>query len=222
MPGKFSKPFVIGVAGGTGSGKSTLVERICDVVGMKQVALIPHDRYYRSQDKLPMEERLKTNYDHPNSLDTELLISQLANLCTGKSIKMPIYDFAHHTRAKKTETVTPKPVIILEGILIFSDKALREMCDLRVFVDTDADVRFGRRLQRDVLERGRTYEFGIQQYLTMSKPMHEEFVEPSKRFADVIIPEGGKNQRALSLFDSYLHQHLALVAKASAVDNAQA
>jgi len=216
------KPFIIGVAGGTGSGKTTLVERICEVVGLDSVVLLSHDRYYRSQDHLPMEERLKTNYDHPNSLETELMIKHLKQLKQGKPAVVPMYDFTQHTRAAETQTVQPQPVIIIEGILIFSDKQLREQCDLRVFVDTDADVRFGRRLLRDVQERGRTFEFGIKQYLNMSKPMHEEFVEPSKRFADIIVPEGGKNDRALALFDSYLRQQLTLVATASAGDNAQA
>jgi uridine kinase len=216
------QPFIIGVAGGTGSGKTTLVERICEVVGEKNVLLISHDRYYRSQDHLPLEERLKTNYDHPNSLETDLLVKHVKNLLADKSVRLPRYDFANHTRAKGTDTAEKKAVIIIEGILIFADETLRELCDLRVFVDTDADVRFGRRLLRDVQERGRTFEFGIQQYLSMAKPMHEEFVEPSKKFADIIVPEGGKNERALRLFDSYLRQHLALVGDEISVDNATA
>lgn len=216
------KPFIIGVAGGTGSGKTTLVERICNVVGEEQMVLISHDRYYRSQDHLPMEERFKTNYDHPNSLETDLLVQHLDLLRQGKTVHLPVYDFTQHTRSPETTPVTLQPVIIIEGILIFADKTLREQCDLRVFVDTDADVRFGRRLLRDVQERGRTFEFGIEQYLNTTKPMHEEFVEPSKKFADVIIPEGGKNVRALRIFDSYLRQHLTLVANGANEDNAQA
>lgn len=214
------QPFIIGVAGGSGSGKTTLVERIREVVGEENVLLISHDRYYRSQDHLEMSERLKTNYDHPNSLETELLVEQLRKILHGETVSLPVYDFSQHTRDTKTDSAGSKPVIIIEGILIFADKTLREECDLRVFVDTDSDVRFGRRLLRDVRERGRTFEFGIEQYLSMTKPMHEEFVEPSKKHADIIVPEGGKNERALRLFDSYLRQHLALVATARKEDNA--
>lgn len=194
-----SKHFIIGVAGGSGSGKTTVVANLIKVLKDKSVVCISHDNYYRSQDSLPMSERVKTNYDHPNALETSLLISQLKQLVTGQAVDKPIYDFALHTRSKNTEKSHPAKVIIVEGILIFESPELRNLFDLKVFVDTDADVRVLRRIERDIKERARTLEFVIDQYLKFTKPMHDQFVEPSKRYADIIVPEGGHNTAALDL-----------------------
>ncbi len=205
------KMYVIGVAGGSGSGKSTVVKNILQLAGPENTLLLQHDNYYRRQDHLPLEERPKTNYDHPDSLETSLLVEHIRALREGHAIEMPLYDFVHHTRSNTTTTVSPQPVILIDGILIFNDPQLRELCDLRIFVDTDADVRLARRLERDVAERGRTYEFGIHQYLTFTRPMHLQFVEPSKRFADIIIPEGGFNTQALSVVSAFIKQKLSNV-----------
>lgn len=200
---------IIGVAGGSGSGKSTTVKNIADLAGEKNVLLIRHDDYYKSQDHIPVEDRPKTNYDHPESLDTALLVQHLRQLLSGKPIEMPQYDFVAHTRSTKTKRVTPKPIILLDGILLFSDERVRELCHLKIFVDTDADVRLARRLLRDVAERGRTYEFGIEQYLTFTRPMHLQFVEPSKRYADIIIPEGGFNSQAMNVLSAHIREIIA-------------
>lgn len=203
--------YVIGVAGGSGSGKSTVVKNILDIAGEENTLLLQHDNYYRAQDHLALEERPKTNYDHPDSLETSLLVDHLTQLREGKTVKMPQYDFVTHTRSSNTISISPKPVILLDGILIYTDERLRELCDLRIFVDTDSDVRLARRLLRDVAERGRTYEFGIEQYLTFTRPMHLQFVEPSKRYADIIIPEGGFNTQALSVVSAFITQKLSQV-----------
>lgn len=202
---KVTTPFIIGVAGGSGSGKTTIAERLA-AMAKEQSVIISHDAYYRDQHQLSMTQRHAVNYDHPNSLDTELLVQHLQQLKARQSIERPTYDFVAHTRAALTQTIEPYPVIIVEGILLFSDPELRQLFDLKIFVDTEADVRFIRRLQRDVADRGRTPESVIEQYLSTVRPMHLEFVEPSKRFADVIIPEGGHNDQALELLAARVHR----------------
>ena len=188
-----SKPLIIGVAGGSGSGKTTVVREIVRNIGRNHVSVIHHDSYYRDVKHLPFEERVKINYDHPDSLETSLLIRHLQQLNDDHAVEIPIYDFAGHMRAPETERVEPRKVIIVDGLLILWDKELRSMMDIKVFVDTDSDLRFIRRLSRDIQERGRSAESVIEQYITFVRPMHMEFVEPSKRYADVIIPEGGHN-----------------------------
>jgi uridine kinase len=190
---------VIGVAGGTASGKTTVVQAILDRVGRERIAHIQHDSYYKDLSHLPLEQRRQFNFDHPNALDTELLIQHLQELRQGHSVEVPTYDFATYCRLPQTRTVYPKPVVILDGILILSEAALRELIDVKLYVDTDADLRLIRRMERDVTERGRTVESVMQQYLATVRPMHLEFVEPSKRYADVIIPLGGHNVAALEL-----------------------
>ncbi len=184
---------VVGVAGGTGSGKTTLADIILDSIGRDQIAYLPHDAYYRDQKDLPFEERAKVNYDHPDSLETELLIEHIHQLKNSQVVEMPVYDFTTHSRDQKTVRVEPKPVILVEGILIFVEKELRHLFDMKIYVDTDADIRFIRRLTRDIKERGRTVQSVIDQYLQTVRPMHLEFVESSKRYADIILPEGGLN-----------------------------
>lgn len=193
------KPFVIGVAGGSGSGKTTVVRRIVESLGDDQVSLIEHDRYYRPRDDLRLEERAALNYDHPDALDTELMVRHVQALKAGQSVDVPVYDFTRYARLTTTETVHPRRAIIVEGILVFVDAALRALMDIKVFVDTDDDTRFIRRLQRDVAERGRTMESVIDQYQSTVKPMHLEFVQPSKRYADIIIPQGGHNAVAVEM-----------------------
>jgi uridine kinase len=191
--------FVIGVAGGSGSGKTTVVRRIVDSLGPEHVTLLDHDRYYRDRNDLRLEERASLNYDHPDALETDLLVQHVRQLKGGTPVDVPQYDFTRHARLSETETFQPRRVLIVEGILVFTDAALRELMDIKVFVDTDSDTRFIRRLQRDVAERGRTMESVIDQYQSTVKPMHLEFVEPSKRYADVIIPLGGHNTVAVDL-----------------------
>ncbi len=193
------KPVIVGVAGGTGSGKTTVSYAILERVGRDRIAYIQHDSYYRDLSHLPPEERARVNFDHPDALENDLLIRHLQQLIAGRPAEIPIYDFTTHTRRKETRTVLPHRVILLEGILIFADKMLREMMDVKIFVDTDADLRFIRRLGRDIAERGRTMESVIRQYLETVRPMHLEFVEPSKRYADIIIPEGGFNTIAIDM-----------------------
>ncbi len=190
---------VVGISGGTGSGKTTLSELILEKIGREKIAFLPHDAYYREQKLLPIEERAKVNYDHPDSLETELLIKHIEQLKAGQAIEMPQYDFTIHSRKEVTLRVYPKRVILVEGILIFVEKALRNMFDMRIYVDTDADIRFIRRLTRDVEERGRSVQSVINQYLQTVRPMHLEFVENSKRYADIIVPEGGMNAVALDM-----------------------
>ncbi len=192
-------PFVIGVAGGSGSGKSTVVQNLLAVLRGTSTVVLQHDNYYRDQSELPMEDRVKTNYDHPASLETDLLVEHIRALRAGSTIEQPQYDFVNHTRSADVSAVEPARVIIVEGILIFEHEALRNECALKVFVDTDDDIRFIRRLERDIEERGRTADSVIAQYLATVRPMYQQFVWPSKRFADVIIPEGGFNQVALDL-----------------------
>jgi len=191
--------FVIGVAGGSGSGKTTVVRRIVDSLGPEQVTLLDHDRYYRDRNDLRLEERAALNYDHPDALETDLLVKHVRALKHGEAVDVPQYDFTRHARLSQTETFQPRRALIVEGILVFTDAALRDLMDIKVFVDTDSDTRFIRRLQRDVAERGRTMESVVDQYQSTVKPMHLEFVEPSKRYADVIIPLGGHNTVAVDL-----------------------
>ena len=192
-------PLVIGIAGGSGSGKTTVAQGILQRVGPDRIAFIQHDSYYKDLSELPPTQRSEINFDHPNSLETELLIKHIASLRDGKSVEVPIYDFSTDSRTNQTFTIQPRNVIIVEGILIFTEAALRKMLDVKIFVDTDPDLRFIRRLERDIAERGRATESVIKQYLSTVRPMHLEFVEPSKRYADVIIPEGGFNSAALDM-----------------------
>lgn len=192
-------PLVIGIAGGSGSGKTTVAQAILQRVGPDRIAFLQHDSYYKDLSGLPPTQRAEVNFDHPNSLETELLIEHIATLRDGKPVEVPIYDFSTHSRTAATFTVQPRRVILVEGILIFTEAALRELFDVKIFVDTDSDLRLIRRLERDIAERGRTAQSVIKQYQTTVRPMHLEFVEPSKRYADVIIPEGGFNTAALDM-----------------------
>ena len=198
---------VIGIAGGTGSGKTTLTNRLKERFG-KDISVIRHDDYYRSQDDISFEERVKTNYDHPDSFETDLLIEHLKQLKNGHSIECPIYSFSEHTRTKDTRKIDPTKVIIVEGILIFQNPELLNMLDIRIFVDTDPDVRILRRILRDVKERGRSLDSVVTQYLATVKPMHEQFVEPSKRNADIIVLEGGYNLVALDMIIQRIQGHV--------------
>lgn len=193
-----NKPMIVGVAGGTGSGKTTLAQHIADAFG-DSVTVIAHDSYYHLQVGMTYEQRCLTNYDHPAAFETDLLCAHLDALCRGESVDVPVYDYTIHNRSDKTVRVEPKPLIVLEGILIFSEEALRDRMDLRIFVDTDADERILRRIARDTKERARSLDSVISQYLTTVKPMHEAFVEPFKRYADVIVPGGGNNPVALDM-----------------------
>lgn len=192
-------PIIIGIAGGTGSGKTTVANVILDAVGRDRIAYLPHDAYYRDLTDLPPAQKIEINFDHPNSLETELMIEHVKALKKGKAVDIPVYDFSTHSRTEETVRVEPQRVIIVEGILIFAERQLRELFDMKLFVDTDPDIRFIRRLERDIAERGRTMDMVIQQYLGTVRPMHLEFVDPSKRYADVIIPEGGLNQVAMDM-----------------------
>ncbi len=192
-------PIVIGIAGGSGSGKTTVAKEIMARVGADRIAFLPHDSYYRDFGNLSFSERVKINFDHPDSLETDLLIEHIRQLRAGYPVELPIYDFKTHSRTAKTIRVEPQPVILVDGILIFAEPELRRMFDVKIFVDTDPDIRFIRRLQRDISERGRTVESVIAQYQNTVRPMHLEFVEPSKRYADVIIPEGGFNIVAMDM-----------------------
>lgn len=194
-----STPLVIGIAGGSGSGKTTLANLILDRVGRERIAYLPHDAYYKDLSALPPNQRTAINFDHPDSLDTELLIEHVRALIAGESVEIPLYDFKTHTRTTQTIRVDPRPVVMVEGILIFADRELRQLLEVKIFVDTDADIRFIRRLDRDLRERGRTTDYVVRQYLSTVRPMHMEFVEPSKRYADVIVPEGGMNAVAMEM-----------------------
>ena len=200
---------VIGSAGGSGSGKTTLTNQIAAQF-MEQVTVIKHDNYYKAHDDMDYEERCRLNYDHPNAFDTELMIEHLKALKKGESIECPIYDYTIHNRSKDTITITPNKVIIVEGILIFENQELCNQMDIRIYVDTDADLRIIRRIQRDVMERARSLESVINQYINTVKPMHEQFVEPSKKHANVIVPEGGYNQAAMEMIQNHIKNHLKM------------
>lgn len=192
-------PLVIGIAGGSGSGKTTLAQLIRERVGKEHIAYLPHDAYYKDLRNLPPNQRALINFDHPNSLETELLTFHIQELRAFRPIDLPVYDFKNHIRTEAFIHIEPKPVIMVEGILIFTEVALRNLFDVKVFVDTDSDLRFIRRLERDIIERGRNTESVVKQYLSTVRPMHQEFVEPTKRYADVIVPEGGLNTVAMEM-----------------------
>lgn len=194
-----NRPVVIGIAGGSGSGKTSVTNSIYEVFKEHSVVVIEQDYYYKDQSDLAFEERLETNYDHPLAFDTDLLIEHVNELLERRAIEKPVYNYALHTRSEETIAIAPKDVIILEGILVLEDERLRELMDIKLFVDTDADLRIIRRLMRDINERGRTIDSVIEQYLTVVRPMHNQFIEPTKRYADVIIPEGGQNEVAIDL-----------------------
>ena len=200
---------VIGIAGGTGSGKTTLTNQIAAQF-IEQVTIIKHDNYYKAHDDMDYEERCRLNYDHPNAFDTELMIEHLKALKNGETIECPIYDYTIHNRSKDTITIVPNKVIIVEGILIFENQELCDLMDIRIFVDTDADLRILRRIQRDVMERARSLESVINQYINTVKPMHEQFVEPSKKHANVIVPEGGYNQAAMEMIQNHIKNQLKM------------
>ena len=202
-------PLVIGIAGGSGSGKTTVAQAILQRVGPDRISFLQHDAYYKDLSGLPLAQRIEVNFDHPNSLDSELLTQHIRDLRDGRSVEVPIYDFSHHSRTTKTYTVQARGVILVEGILIFAEPSLRDLFDVKIYVDTDSDLRLIRRLQRDITERGRTTESVIKQYLNTVRPMHLEFVEPSKRYADVIIPEGGFNTAALDMVVARIETMLA-------------
>ncbi len=199
---------VLGVAGGTGSGKTTVARAILDAVGADRIAWLEQDAYYRDVDWTGPEELAEHNFDHPEALDHELLLTHVAALKSGQLVEAPIYDFVTHRRTTETRTVEPHPVVLVEGILLFAEPRLRRLLDFKIFVDTDADVRFIRRLERDLRERGRSLDSVIRQYLDSVRPMHLEFVEPSKRWADVIVPQGGENQVALAMVVARVEQLL--------------
>ena len=192
-------PIVFGIAGGSGSGKTTLARLILERVGKENIAYLPHDAYYKDLSELPHNQRVAINFDHPDSLENDLLFEHIIRLRNYQPIDLPIYDFKNHARTDKIQRVEPRSVILVEGILIFADPTIRKLLDVKVFVDTDADLRFIRRLERDIEERGRTTENVVRQYLATVRPMHLEFVEPSKRYADVIVPEGGLNAVAMEM-----------------------
>jgi uridine kinase len=193
------KPLIIGIAGGTGSGKSTFARKVADALDASSVAFIDMDAYYHSYDQLSLEERRKINWDHPNSVDWELLLAHLRTLASGRDIRKPVYDFVDHLRRQETVPLRAAEVVVIDGILLFTDARLRDLCDVKVFVDADADIRLIRRLRRDIVERGRPLDEIVEQYLTTVQPMHLEFVEPSKRYADVIVPRGGHNEVAIEM-----------------------
>ncbi|MGB8953962.1 MAG: uridine kinase [Tumebacillaceae bacterium] len=193
------RPMLIGIAGGTGSGKTSVAREITRNIDPDNIVLIEQDNYYRDQSHLTMSQRVLTNYDHPHAFDNDLLLQHLSTLLDGQPIEKPIYNFAEHTRAQITERVEPKQVVILEGIMVLEDERLRNLMDIKIFVDTDADVRIIRRILRDIKERGRSIESVVEQYMGVVRPMHMQFIEPSKKFADLIIPEGGKNMVAIDV-----------------------
>lgn len=200
---------IIGICGGTGSGKTTVANRILESVSASEVVFIQQDSYYRNLTDLPIDYRHIANFDHPDALDNDLLVNHVRRLKSGEAVELPVYDFKTHTRMNETQHVDPKPIVIVEGILIFADPRLLEQMDIKVFVDTPDDVRFIRRLRRDLAERGRTVESVIEQYIATVRPMHMQFVEPSKRHADVIIPEGGHNLVSIDLLSGKIRERLA-------------
>ncbi len=207
---------IIGIAGGTGSGKTTLANKLKEHFGEDEAILVSHDNYYKRHDDMPFEERRRLNYDHPDAFDTELMLYQLKELKSGHCVQCPTYDYTVHNRAEATIPLSPAPVILVEGILLFVDPALCDLFDIKIFVDTDADERILRRILRDVNERGRTLDSVVEQYLTTVKPMHEAFVEPSKRKADLIVPQGGENEAAQQMLMRYIENHLHHIRKQNA------
>jgi uridine kinase len=201
-------PLVIGVAGGSGSGKTTVMEAILERVGRERIALLPHDSYYHDLSHLPIDQRARVNFDHPDSFDNPLYLSHLDALVQGEVVAMPTYDFTTYVRLSETVVVPPQPVILIEGILIFADAALRSRMSIKLYVDAESDLRIIRRIQRDTASRGRTVESVIEQYLRSVRPMHLEFVEPSKRYADIIIPNGGQNQIAIDMVAARIERML--------------
>ena len=202
------KPIIIGVAGGTASGKTTVSQNILQAVDTEHLAYLEHDAYYRDLSHLPLEQRREFNFDHPDALENELLIAHLEKLLQGQLVQVPVYDFATYIRTDQLNIIKPRPIILVEGILIFVDKQLREMMDIKIYVDAPADLRFIRRLKRDISERGRSVNLVIEQYLETVRPMHLEFVEPSKRYADVIIPRGGRNVKAIDMIVAQIQRML--------------
>ncbi|GMA07551.1 uridine kinase [Tetragenococcus halophilus subsp. flandriensis] len=202
------QPIIIGVTGGSGSGKTSVSQAILNHFPNHSIMMLEHDSYYKDQSDLPFEERLKTNYDHPFAFDTDLLIDHLHKLLNYEAVEKPVYDYVAHTRSKQVEIQEPKEVIILEGILILADERLRNMMDIKVYVDTDDDIRIIRRIKRDIEERGRTLDSVINQYLTVVKPMYHQFIEPTKRYADVVVPEGGQNHVAIDLINTKINTFL--------------
>lgn len=202
------RAYTIGICGGSGSGKSTVTRRIVEAFGNDHIVVIEQDSYYRDQTHLPYEERIQTNYDHPDAFDTSLMVSQIRSLQQGKPIEKPLYDYTRYTRKTETVRVEPRPILILEGILLFFDRGLRDTMDLKVYVETDADVRILRRIRRDMKERGRTLDSVIDQYLETVRPSHLQFVEPSKRYADIIFPDGGYNEVGIDLLVARLQREL--------------
>jgi uridine kinase len=200
---------IIGICGGTGSGKTTVANRILQAVGAHEVAFIQQDSYYRDLDRMPLDLRRQVNFDHPDAIDNDLLVEHVRSLRAGETVELPIYDFKNHARRPETLRLEPKLITILEGILIFAEQRLLDEMDIKVFVDTPDDIRFIRRLRRDIVERGRTMDTVIDQYLSSVRPMHQQFVEPSKRFADVIIPEGGHNQVSIDLLSGKIRERLS-------------
>ncbi len=200
---------IIGICGGTGSGKTTIARKIIESVGRESVILIEQDSYYRNLEDMPLDERHQANFDHPDAIDSDLLMNHIKRLKGGQTVEMPVYDFASHTRKQETEHLEPKPVVLVEGILIFAERRILDLLDVRVFVDTPDDIRFIRRLSRDIVERGRTVESVIAQYYATVRPMHFEFVEPSKRYADIIIPEGGNSDISIELLCGKIREEVS-------------
>jgi uridine kinase len=212
------KPFLIGIAGGTGSGKTTVARRIFESLHLDSAAFLDHDAYYRELGHLSLEERKQINFDHPDSLDNDLFIQHLQMLMAGEPVEKPVYNFTAHTRAARTIRVEPRHVVLVDGILLFAEPRLRDMFDLKIFVDTEADVRFIRRLRRDIEKRGRSLDAVIDQYLNTVRPMHFEFVEPSKRYADVILPRGGQNRAGIEVIAARIRERLAEKARMTPVE----
>jgi uridine kinase len=216
QPADVMKPFLIGIAGGTGSGKTSVARRIYESLHVESAAFLDYDAYYQELGHLSLEARERINFDHPDSLDVELFVQHLQRLIAGQAIEKPVYDFTRHTRAPETVRVEPRDVVLVDGILLFADPTLRELFDLKIFVDTEADVRFIRRLKRDLEERGRSLDSVIDQYLKTVRPMHFEFVEPTKRYADVILPRGGQNAAGIEVIAASIRERLAEKARREA------
>ena len=206
------KPLVIGIAGGSGSGKSTVARKVADSLGRASVVFLDMDAYYRNHTHLSLEERRRVNWDHPDAFDLDLLAEQLETLASGREIRKPLYDFVTHTRRDECEVIAPADVVVIDGILLFAEARIRELCDVKVFVDADADIRLIRRLRRDVNKRGRTLDEVIAQYLDTVHPMHLQFVEPTKRYADVIVPRGGRNAVAIEMIVAKIQRRLSSAA----------